>query len=193
MVASARGVTKELWGRKSPGAESLWGRLITAGNVEWLRGTIKSPKNITSTFSNTVHLLPKDLSLWTWGRQACFLPRASSYLVTQLAIAKSLNCLTLRNSYGVLHVVRTECTFNNVLFRQEEQCKLIHKCQRGWESTSWRTEKYADESCTQTVLFKVIWETKIVSKIQTVTRCRPTSPSKYAETLFYYHLGIQVK
>jgi len=44
------GVTR---GHNSPDAESLWGRWITA------RGA-KSPNNFTSTFCNTVHLLPKD-------------------------------------------------------------------------------------------------------------------------------------
>jgi len=45
----------------SPGAESLFGRQITAGGTEWLQGAPKSPSNITSTFFNTVHLFPKDL------------------------------------------------------------------------------------------------------------------------------------
>ena len=31
------------------------------GGDEWLRGAPKSPNNVTSTFFNTVHLLPKDL------------------------------------------------------------------------------------------------------------------------------------
>ena len=43
------------------GAESLWGRQITAGSVEWLRGAPKSPNNVTNAFFSTVHLLPKDL------------------------------------------------------------------------------------------------------------------------------------
>jgi len=42
-------------GHNSPGAESLWGRWITAGSP-------KSPNNVTSTFFSAVHLLPKDLS-----------------------------------------------------------------------------------------------------------------------------------
>ena len=43
------------------------GRRITmvalnhCGGAEWLRGAPKSPNNVTSTFLNTVHLLPKDL------------------------------------------------------------------------------------------------------------------------------------
>ena len=41
-------------GAQLPGAESLWGRKILAGGP-------KIPKNVTSTFSNTVYLLPKDL------------------------------------------------------------------------------------------------------------------------------------
>jgi len=41
-------------GHKFPGAESLWGRRLTAR-------TPKSPNNFTGTFFNTVHLLPKDL------------------------------------------------------------------------------------------------------------------------------------
>ena len=38
----------------SPCAEALWGRRMTAEEP-------KSPNNVTSTFFNTVHLLPKDL------------------------------------------------------------------------------------------------------------------------------------
>jgi len=57
-----RGVTKG-WqgGCNSPGVESLWGRQIIAG-AEWLLGAPKSPSSVTSTFFNTAHLLPKDLS-----------------------------------------------------------------------------------------------------------------------------------
>jgi len=36
---------------------------ITAGGVEWLWDAPKSPQNITSTFLNTVHLLPKGAKL----------------------------------------------------------------------------------------------------------------------------------
>jgi len=41
-------------GNDSPGAESLWGRRITAEGAE-------SPNNVTRTVFNTVHLLPKNL------------------------------------------------------------------------------------------------------------------------------------
>jgi len=41
-------------GHNFPGAESLWGGRMTAGPPQ-------SPKDITSTFFNTVHLLTKDL------------------------------------------------------------------------------------------------------------------------------------
>jgi len=37
----------------SPGAKSLWGRRITAGAQA-------SPANVTSTFFNTLNLLPKE-------------------------------------------------------------------------------------------------------------------------------------
>ena len=40
-------------GNDSPGAESLWGRRITAEGAE-------SPNNVTRTVLNTVHLLPKN-------------------------------------------------------------------------------------------------------------------------------------
>jgi len=32
------------------------------GDAKWLRDARKSPNNVTSTFFNSVHLLPKDLS-----------------------------------------------------------------------------------------------------------------------------------
>jgi len=51
-----RDVTRGVQGeRDSPGAESLWRSQITAGAP-------KSHSNVTSTFFNAVHLLPKDLS-----------------------------------------------------------------------------------------------------------------------------------
>ena len=51
----------------SPGAESLWGRRFTAEAAKSLRMTPnhcrgpESPKNVASTFFNTVNLLPKEL------------------------------------------------------------------------------------------------------------------------------------
>ena len=49
-----RGVTRGERGHNYPGAESLWGRRITAEGAE-------NPNSITSAFFNTLHLLPKDL------------------------------------------------------------------------------------------------------------------------------------
>jgi len=31
------------------------------GSTEWLRGALKSPNNVASSFFNTIHLLPKDV------------------------------------------------------------------------------------------------------------------------------------
>ena len=42
------------WGHNSPGTESLWGRRMTAR-------ASKCPTNVTSTFFNTLHWVPKDL------------------------------------------------------------------------------------------------------------------------------------
>jgi len=47
---------------------------------------LKSLNNVTSTFFNTVHLLPKDL-FWTRGCRTCFLPCVSSILVMPLTVA----------------------------------------------------------------------------------------------------------
>ena len=44
------------------------------------------PKNVTSIFFNTVHLLRKDLRFEYGGRQTCFLPRAPSNFVMPLSI-----------------------------------------------------------------------------------------------------------
>ena len=57
------------------------GHRITTGSVEWLRGTPKSPNNITSAFFNTVHILPITTSNSNVGVQTS-LPRAPSNLVT---------------------------------------------------------------------------------------------------------------
>jgi len=57
-----RGVTTGVQGGyNSPGAESLWWRQMTARAP-------KSPNNITNTFFNTVHLVPKDLGFEHEGR-----------------------------------------------------------------------------------------------------------------------------
>jgi len=48
-----QGRNEEGKGNNFPGAELLWGG-------KSLRGTPKSPNNVTSTFFNTVHLLLKD-------------------------------------------------------------------------------------------------------------------------------------
>jgi len=53
------------------------------GEAEWLRWAPKRPNNVTSTFFNTVHLLPKNLS-FEHGSQTCFLPGAPYSLVTPL-------------------------------------------------------------------------------------------------------------
>jgi len=55
-----RGVTRGARGHNSPGPESLWGCRITAGKAELLLRASKSPNNVTSSFFNTVRLLPKD-------------------------------------------------------------------------------------------------------------------------------------
>ena len=44
------------------------------GCAEWLRGAPKSPNNVTSTFLNTVHLLPRDLSFEQWGAKLASCP-----------------------------------------------------------------------------------------------------------------------
>jgi len=57
------------------------------GGAESLRGAPKRPKNVTSTFFRTVHLLPKDLRSAHGGAklQTCLLSRAASNLVPYLA------------------------------------------------------------------------------------------------------------
>jgi len=51
-TARVRGVTRGA--HNFPGTESLWG-------AKSLRGAPKNPNNVTNTFFNTAHLLPKDL------------------------------------------------------------------------------------------------------------------------------------
>jgi len=69
-----RGVTKGGKGsatHRAPnhygGAKSLWGRRMTAGGAE-------SPNNVTSTFFNTVHFLPKDLRFEPGGAKLASCP-----------------------------------------------------------------------------------------------------------------------
>jgi len=72
-VDQGRGETRGQGGQIFPGAKP-WGS-------ESLRGQPKSINKVTSTFFNTVHLLPKDLRLehggqiGTWGRQSSVFPR----------------------------------------------------------------------------------------------------------------------
>jgi len=56
-------------GSNSTGAQSLWGRRITAGVAENLN-------SITSAFFNTVHLLPKDLRFEHGGAKLASAPGA---------------------------------------------------------------------------------------------------------------------
>ena len=53
--AQSRGVT-----RVGKGAQFL-GRQFTRGGAEWLQRAPKKTNNVTSSFFNRVHLLPKDL------------------------------------------------------------------------------------------------------------------------------------
>jgi len=64
------------------GAESLWGRRITAGRrmtaggAECLREAPESPNNVTYTFFNAVNLLPKDLRFERGGAKLVSCPGA---------------------------------------------------------------------------------------------------------------------
>jgi len=52
-------------------------------------GALKSPNNVASTFFNTVHLLPKDVSFEHGSAKLAFLPRAPwSNLVTPLRVSQ---------------------------------------------------------------------------------------------------------
>ena len=60
-------------GHNSPGAESLWGaESLRGAQSRWVPKAPKSPNNVTNTFFNTLHLLPKDLRFKHGG--ACFFP-----------------------------------------------------------------------------------------------------------------------
>jgi len=77
---SSRGVTTGGKGGILPG------RQVNMGVPNHCGRAPKCPNNVTSTFFNTVDLLPKKLRFehGEWGRQTCFLPRALSTLVTSL-------------------------------------------------------------------------------------------------------------
>jgi len=63
-------------GHISPGANSLWGALNHCGSAELLREAPKSPNNVTSTFFNTVNLLPKELRFDHWAPNLFVAPGA---------------------------------------------------------------------------------------------------------------------
>ena len=95
-------------GHNSPGAE-------------WLREALKSRYNATSTFFNTVHLLPKDLK-FEMGRQTCFLSLAPSNLVTPPITSP------LGGMYGKLaHQKQLRKALLRVLISVSD-CKLAYGC-----------------------------------------------------------------
>ena len=63
-------------GYNSPGAGSLLGRRMTAGDAKCLLGPPKIPNNFTITFFNTVNFLPKDLTFEHGGPNLLFAPSA---------------------------------------------------------------------------------------------------------------------
>ena len=80
------------------------GRRITLGSLKYCTGRrmiVEAPKshnNVTSTFFNTVYLLPKDLR--------CFLPWTPSILVTPLSIRR---LVPSRNSSTHFYVEKIRC------------------------------------------------------------------------------------
>jgi len=83
--AVTRGVTKGgQGGHDSPGAESLWGRRITAGRQMTAEGAEKS-QQCHKYFLQCSTFASERPQFRTWGRQTCFLPRAPPNLVTPLA------------------------------------------------------------------------------------------------------------
>jgi len=97
-----------------PGRRVTTGRQITAVNAEWLRGATKSPSNDTSTFFNTVHLLPKSLSFEhgsaklasCLGRHLTLLRPCLHQILHQTPVAKnpkSSPCTTLLHTHD--HVI----------------------------------------------------------------------------------------
>jgi len=63
-----RDVTREARGKQFPSAKSLRGALNDCGAP-------KIPNNVTSTFFNTVHLLPKNIRFKHGGTKIAFCPR----------------------------------------------------------------------------------------------------------------------
>jgi len=73
----SRGVTRGAGGHNFSGAESLWGRRMTA------EGT-KRCQNCHKYFLQYSTFASETPQVRTWGRQTCFLPWAPSNLVTPL-------------------------------------------------------------------------------------------------------------
>ena len=72
-----RGVTRGKGGHNSPDAESLCEQRITVGGA-----APRSPNNVTSTFYDTVHLLPNDIRFEHGGAKLASCPGALPSLFT---------------------------------------------------------------------------------------------------------------
>jgi len=82
-----RVVTSGCKGSNSPGAESPWGRRMTAGGAEDIQQCHKY-------FLQYSQFASIRLQIQIWGSQSCFLPRAPSNLVTPLGIMQICSAVT---------------------------------------------------------------------------------------------------
>ena len=95
------------------------------GGAESLRRAPKSPNNVTNTFFNTAHLLPKDSGSNTGGCHACFLPRAPSDLVAPLPVCKRWACLVPSTQY-TLQSSHISSGYAKTLFRNPHPLNITY-------------------------------------------------------------------
>jgi len=124
---SAQGVTRGcMWGTIPRAPNHYWG-------AEWLRGESKSPDNVTSTFFNTVNLLPKDLRFNHGGGKL-----APSNLVTPLC--QCLSCWFKKSLCWVCNnaIIAKHCE----LERHNWYSKSTHKRLKNFLHAPWCNTKF---------------------------------------------------
>jgi len=77
------------------GAESLWGRPITAGATDSC-GRRRKALTLSQVLSSIQYIYSEKPQVRTWGRQNCFLPWAPSNLVTPLLAYKCCHTVGFR-------------------------------------------------------------------------------------------------
>ena len=103
-------------GAQFPGGESLWGRRMTA----WSAGKSQQSQKHSLQHSTFASERPQ---VQTWGRQTCFLPQASSNLVTPLPFT-TLCGYVCRGQQGEIERIHPPHT--NSKYRLKSFCEVSY-------------------------------------------------------------------